>query len=83
MYDALRDARSYKVALDPLEALRRMRDGDSRLASGGFNPEILKILEENWEEVEQLWSRATPIPEPGEAQAVFAFEGTRQEGKMT
>jgi len=82
VYDALRDARSYKVALDPLEALRRMRDGDSRLAAGGFNPEILRILEENWEEVEHLWSRATPVMEAPDTQAVFAFEDAMKEGKM-
>jgi HD-GYP domain-containing protein (c-di-GMP phosphodiesterase class II) len=63
VYDALRDARSYKVSFSPQQALTRMRYGDERLRAGGFNPAILATLEENWEAVEQLWNRADPARE--------------------
>jgi len=62
VYDALRNTRSYKVGFPPQDALSRMRHGDERLDAGGFNPEILSILEENWETVEQLWERMVPVP---------------------
>ena len=74
VYDALRDTRSYKVAYPPLEALSRMRYGDGRLAAGGFNPEILKVLEDNWEVVERMWEREAPAQEPPEDQATFVFD---------
>jgi len=57
VYDALRSVRSYKTALGPREALARMKLGDERLEAGGFNPEILTILEDNWVAVEFLCNR--------------------------
>lgn len=57
VYDALRTTRSYKGAFSPVEALRRMRFGDERLEAGGFNPQILAILEAHWETIEALCHR--------------------------
>lgn len=60
VYDALRDARPYKPALSPQDALARMRHGDQRLAPGAFNPELLELLEEHWQAIDDLWSQPTP-----------------------
>lgn len=44
VYDALRSERSYKGALDHHEAMRRILEGDGRIAPGQFDPDVLGAL---------------------------------------
>lgn len=44
VYDALRSERPYKGAQDHAEAMRRMLNGDGRIAPGQFDPAVLAAL---------------------------------------
>ncbi len=53
VYDAIRSKRSYKDAIPAKEVLRIMKEGDSRIHPGMFNPKHLELLESRLEEIER------------------------------
>ncbi len=53
VFDALRSRRSYKAEIPADEVLRRMREGDDRMAPGQFSPAILAALEAKLDLIER------------------------------
>jgi response regulator RpfG family c-di-GMP phosphodiesterase len=58
-YDALRTQRVYKSAFPHEEACRIIREGDDRTQPGHFDPEILKIFENNMGLFEELFEKGS------------------------
>ncbi|MDN5341332.1 MULTISPECIES: HD domain-containing phosphohydrolase [Oceanotoga] len=55
VYDALRSKRSYKSDFSHEKTMEIIFKGDGRTSPNHFNPEILKVLKENSDEIKQLW----------------------------
>jgi HD-GYP domain-containing protein (c-di-GMP phosphodiesterase class II) len=57
VFDALRSSRSYKRELSAKEAISRIKEGDERHGPGAFNPYLVSLLWENYEEIDRLFYR--------------------------
>ena len=56
-YDALRNARSYKPAFDHDKTYKIITVGDGRTMPGHFDPEVLRIFEENASGFEEVYEK--------------------------
>lgn len=55
VYDALRSERPYKKSMSHEEALKIILQGDEKTMPRQFSPELLKVFEENAQEIEKIW----------------------------
>jgi len=56
-YDALRNRRSYKPALDHVTTYKILSDGDGRTLPGHFDPEVLRIFKKLHNRFEEIYER--------------------------
>ena len=56
-YDALRNKRSYKPALDHLTTYMMIADGDGRTLPQHFDPEVLRMFKKLHGRFEEIYER--------------------------